>query len=115
MKTKKVQFELPISLYAELAEIAEASDSTMEDVLVQTIKCGMPPSLSKVPDEFHTELLPLNRLADKDLLRIVEGDWPAPKKQSELHRKADFASLRRTYALSLLRWRGHPIPTPFEM
>jgi len=43
------------------------------------------------------------------LMRIADGNWPEPKNQTELHRKADFISLRRTYALSLLKWRGHPI------
>jgi hypothetical protein len=69
----------------------------------------MPPSLSKVPDVFHDELLSLNALSDKALLSVVDGKWPPPAGKGAVYKKADFISLRRTYALSVLRWRGHPI------
>lgn len=114
MKTKSVQVELPLGFYEDLKEIAEASSWSLEQVLLQCIKSGMPPTLHKVPEAFHEELIGLNRLNDRDLLRVVEGDWPAGGKENELQRKADFSVLRRTYALSLLRWRGHPIPAPYE-
>lgn len=114
MKTRKVQVELPLSFYEALKEIAEASSWSLERVLLQCVKTGMPPTLHKVPEAFHNELIGLNRLNDRDLLRVVEGTWPAAGKENELQRKADFDILRRTYALSLLRWRGHPIPAPYE-
>jgi len=114
MKIRKVQVELPQSVYEDLKEIAEASSWSLEKVLLQCIKTGMPPTLRKVPEGFHDELIGLNRLNDRDLLRVVEGGRPAAGKENELQRKADFGVLRRTYALSLLRWRGHPIPAPYE-
>ena len=109
MSTKKITIELSDGDYAYLAEVADACSWSVEEVAMQCIRNGMPPTLSKVPDEFHGELLGLNKLGDRDLMRIVDGDWPAPKNESDLHKRADFTSLRRTYALSLLRWRGHPI------
>ena len=112
---KKVVIELPEDVYYELKGIAEASQSSLSAVVLQSVRCGMPPSLGKVPKDFHTELLSLNGLPDQDLMRIVEGDWPPPKMKSEIYKKANFEALRRTYALSLLRWRGHPIPTPYEI
>lgn len=115
MSTRTVQIELPPNIYDELADISGASTMSLEEVVLQTIKSGMPPSLGKVPAAFHDELISLNGFPDKDLLRVVEGDWPAPETNDELHRKADFTTLRRMYALSLLRWRGHPIPNPYEM
>lgn len=108
MKTKKFTLELSMTDYNIVKEIADACKWSVEEVLVQCIRAGMPPTLSKVPEVFHEDLLALNALDDRDLLRVVDGDWPAPKKQSELHKKADYLALRRTYALSLLRWRGHP-------
>lgn len=115
MSTRTVQIELPSHIYEELADIASASTMSLEEVVLQTIKSGMPPSLGKVPPAFHEELIGLNGLSDQDLMRVLEGDWPAPEVKDDLHRKADFNSLRRMYALSLLRWRGHPIPNPYEM
>jgi len=107
MKTIKV--ELSETDYELLKEIADSSGWPLAEVIMQCIQAGMPPTLSKVPAAFHDDLAVLNRLSDRDLLRVVDGDWPEPKNQTDLHRRADFTSLRRTYALSLLKWRGHPI------
>jgi hypothetical protein len=114
MKTKKVEVSLPASIYNELQQVAEASAWSFEKVLMQTIKNGLPPSLSKVPSDFHEELIALNRLDDMELLRVSEGKGSRSGKQDEIHKKADFATLRRTYALSVLKWRGHPVPTPYD-
>ena len=112
--TKKVTIQLSELDYAALQEIATASAWTFEQVVHQCVRHGMPPTLNFVPDEFHDELLSLNQMSDKELLDIVEGNLPIRGKLDDLHRKADFPALRRTYALSLLRWRGHPIPAPYE-
>lgn len=109
MKTHKITIELSEMDYLLLKEMADSSKWPMAEVVVQCIQAGMPPTLSKVPAAFHADLLPLNSLSDKDLMRVADGNWPEPKNQTDLHRKADFSALRRTYALSLLRWRGHPI------
>lgn len=114
MSTKEIAIELPETLYNELQDVATAAGLPLEKVIVQTIRSGMPPSLSKVPAAFHQELLALNKLNDRDLIRVVEGDLPPAQRDDEQRRKADFQSLRRIYALSLLKWRGHPIPSPYE-
>ncbi|MCA9970559.1 MAG: ribbon-helix-helix protein, CopG family [Anaerolineales bacterium] len=111
---KKVTIEVPDSLYIELERIAAAADKSLSEVIAQSIRSGMPPSLSKVPSAFHDELLALNKLSDRDLIRVVEGDLTPQASEDEQHRKADFAALCRMYALSLLKWRGHPIPAPYE-
>ena len=105
----KITLDLSTTDYNLLKEVADACKWPIEEVAIQCIKCGMPPSLTKVPDAFHEELLGLNALSDRDLMKVVDGDSPAPKGKGELYKKADFLALRRTYALSLLRWRGHPI------
>lgn len=109
MKTHKVTIELSDTDYTLLKGMADASKWPLEEVIMQCIQSGMPPSLGKVPEVFHKDLITLNSMSDKDLMRVADGNWPEPKNQTELHRKADFISLRRTYALSLLKWRGHPI------
>ncbi|MFQ5398420.1 MAG: hypothetical protein ACE5E7_02355 [Anaerolineae bacterium] len=114
MSSIRVSLELPLTIHRQLTQIAEASAWSFEKVLLRTIRSGMPPSLSKVPLEFHDDLISLNRLDDRDLMRIADGEWPAPKRKSALHKAADFDALRRTYALSLLKWRGHPVQPSFE-
>jgi hypothetical protein len=114
MKTKKVDIELPPDLYADLQLVAEASGWALKEVIVQTLRTGSLPNLSKIPDDFHDDLVALYKLSDRDLLRVVEGDLPSPTKMDERRRKADFEVLRRTYALFILRWRGHPVPRVYE-
>ncbi len=114
MEHVKVELELPQTLYDELRLIADSSNWPFDKVLLQTIRSGMPPTLAKVPHEFHADLLALNRLSDQALIKLTESHWDEAGDRSAMHRRADFASLQRTYAWSLLRWRGHPVPTPFE-
>lgn len=114
MKTKKITVELSMTDYEALSAIADASGWSLAEVLAQCVRSGMPPTLTKVPDAFHDELLALNGLDDRHLLDLVEGKRPSKSAQSDLHKKANFDALRRTYALSLLRWRGHPVPMPYE-
>lgn len=109
MKTHKITVDLSEADYSLLKEMADASKWSMEEVVVRCIQAGMPPTLSKVPASFHADLVSLNSLGDKDLMKVADGKWPEPAEQTDLHRKANFTALRRTYALSLLRWRGHPI------
>ncbi len=117
MSNTVVRLSLPPEIYEELAMIADISPKmSLEDVIMQTIRTGMPPSLGKVPKPFHDELMPMNALGDMDLLRIIEGDWPLPEaRDDDMFRKFDFTALRTTYASKLLRWRGHPVPIPYEM
>ena len=112
--TKKITIELSIGEYEQLQEVAEASSWTIQKVVAQCVRSGMPPTLNFVPEEFHEDLLALNKLGDKVLLEIVEGTAPLRTKLDAFQKKADFPALRRTYALSLLRWRGHPVPIPYE-
>ena len=112
MKKKSVQVEVPLSIHELLQDIAQSSGWSFEEVLLQTIKSGLPPSLGKVPEDFHEGLLLLNSLGDRDLLRVVEGELLGNLPKGP--KSADFKLLRQTYALRLLKWRGHPIPSPYE-
>ena len=88
----------------------------MNEVVIQTIKGGMPPSLRKVPNKFHGDLLSLNALGDLELWDIVAK--PQPKKSNKSEEESTeiehFSSLKKAYAFSLLKWRGHPVPSPSE-
>lgn len=114
MSETKVIVQLPHSIYERLHDVAEASGQPFDDVLLQTIKNGMPPSLQKVPDQFHDQLLALNKFDDKNLWEAFQGKWPDEDK-SHLAEQADLATLRRAYAFALLKWRGHPMPEPSEL
>jgi hypothetical protein len=110
---KSVSLSLPLSLYQRLEAVARASARPFEEVLLQTIRNGMPPALHKVPEKFHDLLLPLNRLDDQELWQAAQGELPVEEMSDEAQ-KVDFTTLRRAYALALLKWRGHPIPDPTD-
>ena len=113
MKNHVVTVELPLSVYERLAEVAEASGLKLEEVVLQSVKGGMPPSLGKVPVDFHGELLGLNKLDDQQLWEVVQGKRPKGSKgESAAAQKADLPTLRKAYAFALLKWRGHPMPDP---
>jgi hypothetical protein len=107
-----ITLTLPQATYDRLQEAAEAAGCSLEDVLQQTIKNGMPPSLQKVPAEFHHLLLPLHKFADQELWEIVDGTANLPGVNG---RNAGLDTLCRAFAYALLRWRGHPVPDPVEI
>jgi hypothetical protein len=110
---ESVTISLPLSLHERLQAVALASSRPFDEVLLQTIKNGMPPALHKVPDKFHKLLLPLNMLDDQELWQVAQGERPEEEANSEAQ-KIEFTTLRRAYALALLKWRGHPIPDPTD-
>lgn len=120
MKKQSCTIEIPERLFSQLNEIATASGKDLNEVIVQTLKGGMPPSLRQVPDKFHGDLLSLNTLGDLELWDIVSE----PQKEKMRSNNAEkieeaefeiFGSLKKAYAFSLLKWRGHPVPAPSEM
>ena len=120
MKKQSYTIDIPERLFNQLAEIAEASGQDLNDVIVQTIKGGMPPSLRQVPNKFHGDLLSLNALGDLELWDIIAKPQQEKVRSGESEEKeaADFeifGSLKKAYAISLLKWRGHPVPSPSEL
>lgn len=103
---------LPDSVYQRLTDVAEASGWSVEEVVLQSIRSGMPPSLQKVPDKFHAQLLVLNKLDDQALWDVGHGSL-ADNKASGAD-SAGLELLRRAYAYAVLKWRGHPLPDPSE-
>ena len=114
MNDVTLQLTIPARIYDRLQQVAEASQWPLEEVLHKTIQAGLPPSLAKVPAEFHGELLNLNGLDDQSLWRVVIDRLPIAHPLSQQQQQADFPSLRRAYAFALLKWRGHPVPMPSE-
>jgi len=109
---KTVTISLTQATYDRLQEAAEAAGWSLEDVLQQTIKNGMPPSLQKVPVEFHHLLLALHKFGDQGLWEIVDGTADLPGVNGP---NAGLDTLRRAFAYALLKWRGHPVPDPIEI
>lgn len=86
--------------------IADASDQSVEEVVIQSLRMGMPPSLRQIPPKFHDQLLSLNGLSDGALLKMIDSGSSNPENSD------DVETMKRAYAFSLLKWRGHPVPNP---
>jgi hypothetical protein len=114
MTIHNLPVSLPEPLYSRLADVAGASGERLEEVVLRCIRAGMPPSLAKIPAEFHDELLAMNRLDDRQLWSVVEGKLPKAERNSAAARRADLPRLRRAYAFAVLKWRGHPVPDPAD-
>lgn len=112
---KEISIRLSADIFQELDAVAQAAGQTLEAVVVQCVRAGLPPLLGKVPPLFHDHLLALQRLDDRKLLDIVEGRTAVSLPRGGQYRQADFEILYRTYALSILKWRGHPIPEAYEV
>jgi hypothetical protein len=116
-KEYSVKISLPANLYEPLQQIANATGTPLAQIVVQTLKGGMPPSLRKVPPQFHDELLALNKVGDTELWNIIQTKVQdfTDEQSGTAYETADFPMLRRAYAFSLLKWRGHPMPSPHEI
>ena len=137
MTVPGITLELPPALYQRLIEVAEASHQSLNDVVLQSIQTGLPPSLEHVPERFRADLVALNQLNDDVLWDVAALDLADDKaalyeelldknqqgqlEASEqalldtLREEADLFMLRRAYAYALLKWRGHRIPTVADM
>lgn len=103
-----VTLELPDRLYHRLQEIAEVSQRPLLELLLRTIEEGMPPDVDRVRPQYRDALLALHTFTDQQLMDMVMSPH-------EEEKQSDWETLRRAYASRLLRWRGHPIPTPYEV
>jgi len=135
--TRTVTVGLPEEIYDRLKQSARASNRAVEELVVQSVKAGMPPSVSDLPAECSQEILALERLSDSRLRKVSRSALPMARQRrynyllrknqagklterereqlSQIGAEARMVTLRRSYAFALLRWRGYPIPSPAEL
>jgi hypothetical protein len=133
MSVQTIHIQLPDSIYQRLRQVANATHQSLEAVVVQTICGNLPPSLEDLGPEFRPIVDELQSLNDETLWAIVQEPLPShqwrrhqrllrkaqegPLTEAERHELAalrtatDRYVIRRSYALALLKWRGHTLPT----
>ncbi len=131
MTLQTVTIQLPQALYRRLEHAAALTNQTMDDVLLQTIRGNVPPSLEDAPAELQDELSALTRLSDDDLWAITQSQLDAKQwrrhqrllqknaagalnknEQEELESlraETDRRVFRKSFALAILKWRGHTL------
>ena len=137
MVSRVLQIPLSGQIYRRLQEVADAAQQPLEQVTLQSLQMGLPPSLEHVPARFRADLQALHRLSDTVLWQVARADLPENKVAlyenlldknqhtvlsaadqetlARLREEADALMLRRTYAYALLKWRGQRIPTFDEL
>lgn len=131
METQSVKIELPKKMYRRLEKLANAMNQTVDAVLLQTIRGNLPPVLEDLPLAMRGEFGAMLRLKDKELWQLAqtpisatrwrrhqrlleknsEGELTA-KERSELDKlraETDNQVLRKSFALAVLKWRGHTL------
>jgi hypothetical protein len=128
---------LPEGIYDRLKQSAEATNRPVEELVVQSVKAGMPPSVRNLSAQYSQECLALERLSNSRLQQVARGTLPAARQRrynlllrknqagtlserereqlSQLGDEARRLTVRKAYAFALLKWRGRPIPTPVEL
>ena len=129
--TETVVLQIPEALYQRLAIAAGATQRSLEDVILQALQIGSPPTWKDVPEEFQTDLASLDRLDDNSLWQIANSkktilemeryDFLLSKQQEtelsdsekleleQLHTDSDRFMLRKSQAAAILKWRGHNV------
>lgn len=137
MQTQGVTLQLPLDLYTRFEQVAQATQQSLQDVLLRSVQVGSPPSWDEAPSEFQADLAALDRLDDESLWRVARtsqfgqdmtryqelldrnaDETLSPTERielTELRTDADRFLLRKAFAVDLLRWRGHAIPPAHQL
>jgi hypothetical protein len=122
--------ELPADIYERVRRAAKGMKQPVEQALVSIVQAATP-SLEKVPAQYRGELEAMEDLGEKALWRISRARL-APAKQrrverlldknrrgeltdqerrslKELRTDGDRMMLQRSYAVLLLKYRGHRV------
>jgi hypothetical protein len=132
MITQVVNIALPEDIYERLKDAANLAQQPLEDVIFQSIRGNLPPVPADLAPEHRALVADLQRLGDDALWDIGKEAVPSaqwrrhqhllhkgeqgaltPAEQAELtalREATDSFVTRRSYALALLKWRGHTIP-----
>ena len=138
MTLQTITLRLPEDSYRRLQRMAAVLRRPLEEVASQTIRGNLPPTVDDLPVELQNELADWLNLSDEQLWQIASAALPADQWQrhqrllrkneagalteveheqlAHLRTEVDRFVLRRSYALAVLKWRGHtlvmpPVPT----
>jgi len=133
MPNQTIPIQLPDAIYQRLQQVAHATNHSIEEVVLQTIRGNLPPSLDDLNPEWRCVVADLQHMSDETLWSVAKESLPQHqwrrhqrllqkgqegplstaehKELAELRAAADRFVTRRSYALALLKWHGHTILT----
>ena len=127
----QLMIDLPESAFRHLTHLAELTNQSLTDLVIQSIAGNLPPAVEKAPAEIQAELLTMQTLSVDRLRQIAqsqitsaqqerhlvlldrnqEGTLAEAEQQElrELSLTADQLMLKKAHACAILRWLGQPI------
>lgn len=133
MAVQTLHIPLPEVIVQRLQRVAEATHQPLEAVIVHTICGNLPPTPDDLSPAWREAVADLPTLSDEALWAVARTSLPPQqwRRHQRLLRKAQEGPLtaaeqhelevlrtatdrfvtRRSYALALLKWHGHTLPT----
>jgi hypothetical protein len=137
MDNHSVTIELPDDVFQRLSQLAEAMNRPVAEVVAQSFIGIFPPEIDLASSELRPELLKMQFLSDAELVSIAQAmvtieqqsyheellaknaeNILSDNEREELVRlrsMIDRQMLCKAHAWSILRWRGHRVPTLAEI
>lgn len=135
--TETLTIRLPLQAMKRLRRVAEIADRPIELMIAETLQSTLPPLLDDLPQKFHADLRPLEKLSNDELRtevfarmddatqerhhQLQERNTAGTLSESEHQEldaqqyQADLLMYRKAYAALLLKWRGEHVPTVAEL
>ncbi|MGF1515044.1 MAG: hypothetical protein ACFB5Z_15295 [Elainellaceae cyanobacterium] len=126
-----ITLEIPEYIHQRLVTTAQATQQSINDVILRVLQVGSPPTWDDVPQEFQADLAALDRLDNGTLWQIArsQNEIELDRYDELLHQNqngsltasesAELTDLRKAsekfmlckaQAAALLKWRGHSVP-----
>lgn len=138
MSVRTVVVDVPDNLYEQLESQAQATDRSVDEVVVQALTRSLPPPVeSDLPPAVRAELQGMAHLSDEALWQIAQSTMNQDKVAlydvllarhqagvlttegrewlTRLRDEADALMLRKAHAYALLQSRGHELPSLEEL
>jgi len=132
--SEAITLQLPERLYQRLVNTAQATQRSLEAVVVRALEVGAPPDWEDIPAEFQADVAALDCLDDAALWQIALGCKTAAAMRrydelldrnqagklshaerlelTQLRQDADRWMICKAQAAVILRWRGHQVFSP---
>ncbi|MEM9485521.1 MAG: hypothetical protein AAGA83_17740 [Cyanobacteria bacterium P01_F01_bin.116] len=124
-----ITLELPERLHQRLLNTAQATQQSLEAIILRALTIGSPPDWTDVPEEYQSDLAALDRLDNDALRQVAQANKSAEDmarydelldrnsdgtladtEQLELlnlRKESERFMLCKSHAASILRWRGY--------
>ena len=131
--SETVTLQLPERLHQRLVKTAQATQRTLESVILHALTVGSPPDWEDAPEEYQADLAAMDRLEDSALWQIAQSQQTADGMNRydtllqlnktdnmteaerlellNLRKESERFMLRKAHAAAILKWRGNRVPT----